>query len=814
MNWFNNLKVRRKLFFSFGIFIFLMIFLTVYSSYQLRSVNRAFGTLTEFAFRRHSNLTDAIETLAMLRINNISTAYLINDDEISQSLFILTTDEFLSMCSMFLISLNNYRENAVLDLSLSGEMLEARLILLNRIENIFIEDFETCFYKIRNGLESGDQNLVSEALEEAFYTATAITDHLNILLRMSSEHLDKEIYGLNDYSQLVIYTQIFVAVLIIALSIILALFVSKALENPVQELGNAATEIANGNLNFPIRSSSLDEIGILSNHIGDMVDALKKANEAKSTFLANMSHEMRTPLNVVVGLTDLRLEDQGMNDETKEDIKKINSAGAILLGLVNDVLDISKIEAGKLELVNVNYNTASLLNDIITLNVIRIADKKIDFVVNIDENFPYELYGDELRLKQILNNLLSNAFKYTREGTVKLEIGTSNKTGNEIFISITVSDTGIGIKEEDINKLFSDYNQVDTKANRKIEGTGLGLSITKKLTKLMDGNIKVESEYGKGTVFHVTVKQFYVNDSVLGKEITENLSSFRYTEEKQHAFSALKRIDLSGKKVLVVDDYSTNLDVASGMLKKYNLHVDCVLSGRAAIDALTDKKQVYDAVFMDHMMPEMDGIEAVRIIRSIDTEYIKNLPIIALTANALLGNEELFLSEGFNAFLSKPINLMSLDAIIKKWIARGEDYSGIKNNKGDINPIINNSETTDGIPGIDMNVKNELYSGETDIFIFALESFTGNIPEAILKMRNVSEENLHEYAIDVHALKSMAGAIGAKDISSRARELETESKAGNLTPVLELNDKLLDDVEMLRNQIMDWLEKNNKQNEG
>jgi len=412
------------------------------------------------------------------------------------------------------------------------------------------------------------------------------------------------------------------------------------------------------------------------------IAALKETAELnssyKSNFLANMSHEMRTPLNVVVGLTDLRMEDVKLPFEVQEDIRKINAAGELLLGIVNDVLDISKIEAGKLELMPVEYNTASLLNDIITLNMIRIESKPIKFKLEISESIPNLLYGDELRVKQIFNNLLSNAFKYTKEGAVTFRVDCTCGDGNAILISASVSDTGIGIRQEDMKNLFSEYNQVDTKANRKIEGTGLGLSITKKLVEIMGGEITVESIYGVGTSFHVSIRQSTVDDSsTLGREIVQNLSSFRYVDDKQHASAKLVRPDLSGTRVLVVDDFPTNLDVAAGMLRKYKIHVDCASSAQAAISLIRAGKPVYNTVFMDHMMPGMDGIEATQIIRSLDSEYARTVPIISLTANALVGNEQMFLEKGFNAFLSKPINIFKLDSIVKRWVRNKPRQIGI-----------------------------------------------------------------------------------------------------------------------------------------
>jgi len=397
-----------------------------------------------------------------------------------------------------------------------------------------------------------------------------------------------------------------------------------------------------------------------------MVEA-DEANHAKSAFLANMSHEMRTPMNVVVGLADLMLEDDDMTDNVKKSIKRISTAGNTLLGLINDILDISKIEAGKLELTPVEYELPSLLNDIITLNMIRVEEKPITFVLDIDDNLPYSLYGDDLRVKQIINNLLSNAFKYTQRGTVMLSMSCGREDMN-VRMSICIMDTGIGIREEDQKKLFTEYSQVDTKANRRIEGTGLGLSITKMLVEHMHGEISVESKYGMGTTFRLFIRQGFVSDKVIGAEIGENLRNFRYSDIRKRVHDKLVRPNLSYACVLVVDDMQTNLDVATGMLKKYKMRVDCVTSGVEAINRIRIKEPLYDAIFMDHMMPVMDGIEAAEKIRALGTKYAMTIPIIALTANAIEGNEQMFLSRNFQAFIPKPINIMKLDSIVQRWV--------------------------------------------------------------------------------------------------------------------------------------------------
>jgi PAS domain S-box-containing protein len=393
----------------------------------------------------------------------------------------------------------------------------------------------------------------------------------------------------------------------------------------------------------------------------------KSASEAKSRFVANMSHEMRTPLNVIVGLTGLMMEETDVTASIKESMEKINTAGNTLTGIINNVLDISKIESGKLELVPVQYDVPSLLNDIITLNIMRIENKPIIFDLYVNDDMPRTLFGDDLRVKQIFNNLLSNAFKYTKEGSVTLSVD-SRREDDIVWLLFYISDTGIGIRKEDIAKLFTDYNQVDTRANREIEGTGLGLSITKKFIEIMDGEITVDSEYGVGTTFHVRIRQGFVGDGPIGRKTVESLRSFSYSDKKKLMHKKLARADLSHARVLVVDDFTTNLDVAAGMLRKYKMQVDCVTNGQDAVNLIAAAAPAYDAVFMDHMMPGMDGIEAARAIRAMGTEYAKNIPIIALTANAVAGNEEMFLSNGFNAYLPKPFNVMGLDLVVKQLV--------------------------------------------------------------------------------------------------------------------------------------------------
>jgi signal transduction histidine kinase/ABC-type amino acid transport substrate-binding protein/ActR/RegA family two-component response regulator len=411
------------------------------------------------------------------------------------------------------------------------------------------------------------------------------------------------------------------------------------------------------------------EMVTLQKDLETAVNDAQNANIAKSRFIATMSHEMRTPMNAVVGLTDLMLEED-IPSVVKENLKKISIAGKTLTGIINDILDISKIETSKLELLPKRYDMASLLNDIIVLNITRIGEKPISLNLDIDKNLPCVISGDELRVKQIINNLLSNAFKYTQQGTVTLGVRCERAGDMDVWLSIYVSDTGIGISPENIEKLFSNYNQVDTEANRKVDGTGLGLSITKRLVERMEGEISVASEFGKGSTFRVRIRQGFVIDIPLSPITLKNLAGFKYMEKQKLRNEKLIRPDLSHARVLVVDDMQTNLDVVASMLRKYKISVDCVTSGQDAINHINAGEPVYHIIFMDHMMPEMDGIETAERIRLIGTEYAQQIPIIALTANAAVGNEKMFLENGFQAFLPKPVNIMELDSVVRKWRAK------------------------------------------------------------------------------------------------------------------------------------------------
>ena len=551
--------------------------------------------------------------------------------------------------------------------------------------------------------------------------------------------------------------------------------------------------------------------------IVNQIRAIKKyahevaASEERSKFFARMSHEMRTPLNAVLGLSEMILDEGGISEEARENLEKISGSGASLLGLVNDILDISKIESGMFKLISGEYDLCAALSDVINQSIIIKGEKPIEFIIDIDENLPAFLFGDDLRIKQILNNLLSNAFKYTKEGSVKMivkgEISSSNK--EDIVLTLSVIDTGIGIESEYIDRVFSEYVQADLKANKYTEGTGLGLSITKMMTDMMSGKISVQSEHGKGSAFTVTLPQKLIEgcSSVIGAETAASIRNFNYSKRRS-AKPRLRRIPVPYAKVLVVDDVHYNLDVARGMMKPYKMKLDCVTSGQEAVDAIREEKVKYNAIFMDQMMPVMDGVEAVRIIREeIATEYAKTIPIIAFTANALAGSEEMFLSEGFQGFLSKPIESSRLDAVINQWIRDEEQdklyaeeeeplqYSGEERRSGKDRRKESVMSLLKGkIEGVDLQKGLERFNGDRDTFLDVMRSFALNTKQLLEIIRDVDEENLKDYAIHVHGVKSSCRGICCESLGSRAEALEKAAKAGDLAFVQENNTSFIESV--------------------
>ena len=629
-------------------------------------------------------------------------------------------------------------------------------------------------------------------------------------------------------------------------------------------------------------------------HAADMA---KQAEKAKSDFLANMSHEIRTPMNAIIGLCELALREEGLPPNARDHCSQIQNSGRSLLSIINDILDFSKIEADKMNLVEDEFNITSTLNDVVNMAMARMGSKKLEFVVQVDTDIPKGLIGDELRIRQIMINIITNAIKYTNEGAVTLKV-THTRRDYGINLNVSVSDSGIGITRENLDKLFNTFQQVDTKKNRSVEGTGLGLVITKRLLSKMGGFINVTSTYGRGSEFRFVIPLRVANEEPFIKirepekiyaiclfdvdkfsnEITrtaynkllahvsvslpvrshiclnfEDFKDYAERDEVTHCFTErgeyLKNQEyfnelskkktviliqnrsdsvkvpasmkciykpfyelplagiynnesvmgaLSEKKmstasftasrarVLIVDDNFVNLQVAAGLMRPYSMQVLTADSGRQALEMLESKD--FDLVFMDHMMPEMDGVEATQIIRSKPDDYYKNIPVIALTANAVNGAREMFLSNGFNGFLSKPIELSSLDRILKQNLPSDKIESFTSMNPKDSEEADSPEITADAWTAeyIDTALGISYTGNDTAAYLSILDTYVENGPEGLARIQSLfNTENWKDYVIEVHALKSSSLLIGARQLSEQAKALEAAGNASDLDYIKE-----------------------------
>jgi CheY-like chemotaxis protein len=476
-----------------------------------------------------------------------------------------------------------------------------------------------------------------------------------------------------------------------------------------------------------------------------------------------MSHEIRTPMNAVIGMSELAEREYG-KPEGLQYITEIKAAGKNLLSIINDILDFSKIEAGGLELNAAPYELASLLND--ALNIIRvyIDDKPIAFTADIAPDIPAHVTGDETRVRQILLNVLSNAATYTREGYITFTASCERAGDNMVKLIFSVADSGVGIKAGDMDKLFGDFVRFDQKRNTGIEGTGLGLAITRSLCLAMGGDISVSSEYGKGSVFTVTLTQICADFTPVG-EISHTARIG--TENTAVRFTA------PDARLLIVDDNAANLKVAEGLLAPYRSYIDICVSGAEAIRLARETR--YDIIFMDHMMPEMDGMEAAAAIRALEGERFKTAPIVALTANAVVGMRETFLQNGFSDYLSKPIEIGKLNELMGKWIPREkrEKAEAASAQEGGGPPARLEIEGLDTARGIAMT------GGKTSNYMDVLALFCEDGAKRLEILRETPDSAKLPYLVSqFHALKSALSSIGAAELSKEAALLEDAGEGG------------------------------------
>lgn len=515
----------------------------------------------------------------------------------------------------------------------------------------------------------------------------------------------------------------------------------------------------------------------------------EQANHAKSDFLANMSHEIRTPINAIMGMNEMVLRE--CNDENiREYAANIESASRTLLSLINDILDFSKIEAGKMEIVPASYDTAVFFHDVVNMISVKATQKKLDFQVQIDSDLPCVLYGDEVRNRQIIVNILNNAVKYTKQGVVKLAVE-GIREDQAFTLKMQVTDSGIGIKQEDMDKLFGGFQRLDLEQNRSIEGTGLGLAITHNLIERMKGRIEVSSEYGKGSVFTVYLPQEIIDDSPMGDFRQRSEAAAKQEEEYRESFVAPEA------KVLVVDDNEMNLAVVKALLKKTDIQVTTCMSGMECLELVKDI--YFDVILLDHMMPEMDGIQTLDKMRQSENQCT-SVPVIALTANAIVGAKEEYINAGFSDYLSKPIEGMELEKMLMKYLPQDKiSLSKASDvNKENHIQIDVHKESQEEIqmqaqmqtekkeqvvvqalqPYINTELGLQYCMNSMEFYKEMLEMYCDEYEDRAAKLTEaLKAEDWEIYTVTVHALKSTSLNIGGEQISKAAKELEAAGKA-------------------------------------
>ena len=503
----------------------------------------------------------------------------------------------------------------------------------------------------------------------------------------------------------------------------------------------------------------------------------EKANNAKSDFLANMSHEIRTPINAVMGMNELILR-ECQQEEIKEYAHNIQRASQTLLSLVNDILDISKIESGKMEIIDRTYDVTGLLSDVINMVRTKAAEKNLWFYINIDETIPSELWGDGTRNRQILTNILNNAVKYTKEGGVSLSVIGEPIENDQILLKIQVTDTGIGIREQDLPKLFRNFERLNLEENRNVEGTGLGLAITYRLVEQMNGRIDVESEYGIGSTFTVFLPQGIMSDTPIG-----DFKKKYQTMMKRDTYRYRESFIAPDARILVVDDVSMNLLVISQLLKKTRMKVDTCLSGKECLYMI--QKEHYDVILLDHMMPEMDGIETLKAFKDMYNHKCQDTPVIALTANAIVGVREMYIQEGFVDYLSKPVEGSDLEVMLRKYIPAEkvqiiteeireesqEEQTGETSVAAAVSP--NYAQFPEKLDWLDVAMGIKYCADSEEVYREALQEFC----DVGQEMRNLIDgayenEDWKNYTIHVHGLKSSALSVGATKLAEETASLE------------------------------------------
>lgn len=515
----------------------------------------------------------------------------------------------------------------------------------------------------------------------------------------------------------------------------------------------------------------------------------RQASEAKGQFLANMSHEIRTPINGILGM-DAMLLKVCKEEKQIEYARNIQSAGKILLSIVNDILDISKIESGKMQIIREEYEIFDVLNDCYNMNISRVQQKGLRFNMNIDPKLPSKLYGDSVRIRQIINNLLSNAAKYTPEGEVTMSVMAEQKLDESIDLKIVVKDTGVGIKPEDLDRLFESFIRIEEERNRNIEGTGLGLNLCQHLTHLMSGNIDVKSVYGEGSTFTVTLPQQVVDKSPMGDFVS------RYHENILKEEGSDVNLYAPEAKILVVDDVKMNLMVAKGLLESTGIQIDTATSGKECLSKLNSCE--YDVVFLDHLMPGMDGIQTLKSWNLQDKKFNQNTPMIMLTANALSGAKEEYLGVGFSDYLAKPVTENELKQMLCKYLKKDKIADDRQAQRAEEIHRKKESDLVEGrvfdsltnIEGLDLEAGLAHVNQDKDFYLRVLREFINPQKERDIRLQ-YSQKNYDSYGILVHGLKNLASTIGMNRLSEEFAMLEQAAMSFQAEDIMVKHERVL-----------------------
>ncbi|MCR5763615.1 MAG: response regulator [Treponema sp.] len=607
----------------------------------------------------------------------------------------------------------------------------------------------------------------------------------------SSIFLGSSPFPFDPKASIIFYVKIFIMLLniIIPSLILINYFAQKTISIPITLMTQAMEDFTESTVSqekksvidihiLPIHTN--DEIEHLhnilkstTNTISDYIESIQKkqkleqelkiakeASKAKSEFLSNMSHEIRTPINAILGLDEMILRESA-EDPIKNYAADIQSSGKTLLTIINDILDFSKIEAGKMEIISAQYDLSSVINDLINMISKGAKDKGLALNVNVDRNIPYSLFGDETRIKQCVLNILTNAVKYTHTGSVTLDVTSTDIDSNKISLRFKVSDTGIGIKEEDIDRLTRPFERIEETRNKTIEGTGLGMSIVTRLLSLMNSRLELHSEYGKGSEFAFSIEQTVISRIPIG-DFTEK---YKHSLNSQHYHELFKAPDAH---ILIVDDTVLNLKVAKGLLKNTEILIDTAESGQQTLQ-LAKQKQ-YDIMFIDHRMPGMDGVETLHALKKMTDSKNLATPCIVLTANVINGAKEMYLSEGFNDYLPKPIDATEFEKIIIKYLPKEKVLLQQNDTKESVSRTKEKFPEIKGL-SIDEGIKN---CGSEELFLEMIQEYRNTIEKKALQIEQfLKDGNIKDYTILVHALKSTSRLIGIKELHEQAKYLES-----------------------------------------